>query len=558
MKILDQFSKRIGFVFSLVSLMAAIATLIMRAKRDVNPHHDGVILAPAIAVYEGKTPNLDVFSQYGFLIPYIQGFWLHATEASLYSLRLFTVLQVLLIAYILYLILRKHFNRHISILVSVSWIVSYPKILPFLPWPSVTSTLFLMAAILGFTKFDFDNKSSEKYFFLSYICLCLATLIRPQIALITIVILVIFITKTYRSARSLLGKLTLFSAFPIIILILAHSFNFLEQYLQQSILWAGSNYGGLGFTLRGILELLIIPIVGGTAYYGLKFSLKSTRMVPLIVMWILGAVLSMFVLIHFSWNYPDFPYFALKHPTVFFANLGINILNTLSYLAFLILLFAVYRHLMSRKRNQKYELDSQSLILIVSFFSILQLYPASDPLHFWWLAPIFIVGGVKGFADVSFAFTSQKVVSFALSLFVLICTVNLGHEQSYSRIHFETQVLKGMTSLPFEVAFIDASMYMIQKIPADKTIRFDCSDGLYSVAGGHYRPKDRNFVNWAPFYSNLETNYDYIFQCNVKMEESTPSGFDVSESVPVRLGISGVQQGFVNRLLIRSYGGTTK
>lgn len=550
MNILNRRLIRILFITAV--WMVGIGSLIFRSVRDVNPHHDGVVLAPAIAVARGKTPNLDVFSQYGFLIPYIQGIWLKMTTVNLISLRFFTLLQIVITAIILSLILKRRTGGLIATLICVSWAISYPHLLPFLPWPSVTSTLFIVSAIWALSMNEARNTGKTKYIFIAYSFLSLASLIRPQSAISLLLVAFYLITDSNKSISAYFRRAALLFIFPLLIALFTFKVGLLPAYLDQSIFWAGSKYGGLGFSLRGLAELLLVPIVGGLSLLGLRLTLAPSKRFAAVAYWITAASVGILLLTFFSWQYSNYPYFALKHPKVLFSDLGINVLNALSFTSFLTVAAGVFIRASSQIRNLKMKFDSETLILVVSSLSIFQLYPASDPLHFWYLAPIFVLGTFSAFKGVHCSPKNRKVMVLALSLYIGICSIDFIHYQSIRHVNYQSQILQGMSGSEFEVSYIDKSMTILQSLPENSSIKFDCDDGIYSVATGKYLAKDRNFVNWAPNYDVSDFNFDYIFQCNVVKESSAPEGFYVGKAIPIRLGASGLQNGLENRLLIKS------
>lgn len=543
--------------WALISLawLAGFLSLIGRATRDVNPHHDGVILAPAIAVAEGKTPNLDVFSQYGFLIPYIQGVWLRLTGITLLNLRILTLIEVLATAIILYFVLRDHIGSLVAHLVSCAWIVSYPHLLPFLPWPSVTSTLFLVSAITSLSRIRAGNRHRAKLIYIAFLFLCLATLVRPQTAIIAFVVGIYFLGDTGKSVRLLSTRVLILAAFPLAIITLAISNNFFGDYMSQSILWASSNYGSLGFTIRGLAELFVTCFVGGAGFLALKISLHPDRKIIATSIWLMLAVLCVLLLRYFTWTYKDFPYFAVKHPKVLLADIGLNSINTLSFVAFLVLIAGIFKMGRVKILQTSLQMDAPELIVILSGFTILQLYPATDPLHFWWISPIFILGAFFSFKGVKISNSSKRVISIALGLYILLCTLNFTHYQGELSTPYKSPILKGMSGPILEVQFIDKSIALLNALPPKSRVKFDCADGIYSVATGRYMPQDENFVNWATNFSKSKYDSEFIFECNVENQAPSEMGYRVWKTIHVKIGESGSQNNIVNRLLIKENDG---
>lgn len=67
-----------------------VVWLVPMARMDMDPHHDGIMLKPALDVLHGQTLFRDTFTQYGALTTYLQviALWFHPT---LLALRLLTV-----------------------------------------------------------------------------------------------------------------------------------------------------------------------------------------------------------------------------------------------------------------------------------------------------------------------------------------------------------------------------------------------------------------------------------------------------------------------------------
>lgn len=526
-------------------------TLTERAQWDVNPHHDGVILAPAIAVSEGKVPNLEVFSQYGFLIPYIQGTVLKFTSASLINLRYFAVAQVVLTAVLLFYVLHKFVSYPLSSLLSVSWLISFPHLLPFLPWPSVTSTLLIVIGMALLLRIKDADRNRNLELIWGFLAFFLAALIRPQVSLI---LLLLFYYAIFIRSREVINRLktaSLIIFFPLIIVAISYFTGSLFPYLEQSIFWAGGNYTGIGFNLRGILELTLVPLFGGLVFLGLYLTLKIERKSLSIIYWIFLSTLSIIFLKFFSWTYQNYPYVALKHPKILFANLGWNTKNTLSYFIFTWLLLLVFLKLKNFRRNSLTDFNIKDVIFAISALSILQLYPATDPLHFWWVTPIFLIGTFLTFKpdfDVKIHF---RYLVFPLLAFIFVCSFDFLNDQSKNRVEYRESTLRGMSGFPSEVSFIDETFRFLESRIGSTTLTYECADGLYSTGGGLYNLANSSYVDWSPEFVGVTKATKYIFQCNVPKDSPFESGFRLVDEVDIRSGEFGLYANHVNRLIGR-------
>jgi hypothetical protein len=152
----------------LVAIAATVAIFTPFARRGINPHHDGIMLKPALDVLAGKTLFRDTFSQYGIGITYMQAAALWLLTPTLAALRLATVGVYALGAAFLVDAWRRLLPSGLALLAFAVWLVLAPfygfgtvsgqlELLPLvLPWCSVWAILFqaialdaLVCALLG-------------------------------------------------------------------------------------------------------------------------------------------------------------------------------------------------------------------------------------------------------------------------------------------------------------------------------------------------------------------------------------------------------------------------
>jgi hypothetical protein len=73
--------------------------------------------------------------------------------------------------------------------------------------------------------------------------------------------------------------------------------------------------------------------------------------------------------------------------------------------------------------------------------------------------------------------------------------------------------MKGMLGNQRQVLEVDATIRMLTSFSSSRSTRFDCQDGLYAAANGHYLSVDNHFVNWGPIDSNKSIRPRFIFTC---------------------------------------------
>jgi hypothetical protein len=135
----------------IAALLSLIAGLIFYpfAAIGLDPHHDGIMLKPALDVLSGQVLHRDSFSQYGPLTTYLHALAL-AVQPALLSLRLLTVAANAASLFFLYLSWRVLLPRSLSLVASV-FFIGYAQFtdpwFPLIPWSSVLALLFQSAAV---------------------------------------------------------------------------------------------------------------------------------------------------------------------------------------------------------------------------------------------------------------------------------------------------------------------------------------------------------------------------------------------------------------------------
>jgi hypothetical protein len=242
---------------------------------------------------------------------------------------------------------------------------------------------------------------------------------------------------------------------------------------------------------------------------------------------------------------------AFKHPNILLANLGWNSLNSLSFFVFCCLVYVLFRKLYNFVRGDRKGLLKNDLVFIIPVFSILQLYPATDPLHFWWLFPVFLVGVAMNIRKVRIVDINSRYMIVPITLFIFTCSVNFVHDFSKDRAAYEESILAGMIGFPSEVSYIDETFKLVSESSASEGFVYDCADGMYAVRAGTYNLKDGNYVNWAPDFQPNFKDSELVFQCNISSKTPLPEGFRLVTEVQVRSGEYGLTSGNVNRISIR-------
>ncbi len=494
-----------------------LASLLLRSRLDPNPHHDGIILGSAIGASEGLLPNRDTFAQYGPGAPIVQGIWLQIFGHTLLNLRILNALLLICTSAILISILSCKIGKKLALLISSIWIFSYPDILPLIPWPSVLTTLF--ALLVGFllTGYLGSGPSPKWKLYLSSFFLVFGVVFRIQfVLLLFLVTVVLFLRAHFWSSKKDLRLWLAYSGFNVALaLITLWEIGILRPFVDESIVWAFTSYGGKGYTFRQLVDLLYFPIGFLIAYALFKLAMRnSDKARNLQALIFAGVFLSGVCAWIVSRNYRD-SYLAFKHPRILAANIAEQFSYCLLYgsiIYFLFLTLVFIRPGSGMKKRCMAMLQTNSWVFFVMALGALpQMYPAFDPLHLWWLTPLFLAGisAVKPFNLDGQSLRGLTVVGMAFLLTLLLPLYSL---TSLPRNAFESKVLRGMIGETWYASQLDDSLIMISDFGNKGRIEFACADGIYAAANGYLANSPR-FVNWAPQIDGRTTASEYTFAC---------------------------------------------
>lgn len=175
-----------------------------------DPHHDGVVLKPAIDLAQGKMLFRDTFTQYGALTTVIQTLVIKMFGEYLIAIKLATAFFYGLIAVLIYSIWSKFLTKKLALFSWLIWLSLAPYLsVVFLSWSSVYALFFQCLTLYLILRY-FDTKS-KKVILLTGICGGLAFWIKQNVGAYTIAASIVsIITIQY------LGKKKINTYFPIL------------------------------------------------------------------------------------------------------------------------------------------------------------------------------------------------------------------------------------------------------------------------------------------------------------------------------------------------------
>jgi hypothetical protein len=499
--------------FGLIIFVIELFYFLLFARLDPEGHHDGVMLAAAIGVSEGGIPNRDVFTQYGPLTPLIQGFWIFLTEPTLLSLRILTSIQLALCGALLFWILRVILSQQLAAAVSVAWSLSYPFfILPIaLPWASVLTTLITLTTMILLLNISQSKNSSIKYF-IATILLAVGIFARIHMILPLGVLGVYALWQmAERREEKFLKAWVMATATTItIITAMLYRSNALDEYLNQCILWAFSNYAtpAVGLTKGEIVAMALMLLFPGFLFLlWCQLRVEKLRVSNTLKILIYStAILSIILLSNISVQHKSY-----LNPKYIAVSLSQNYPNIIAYSAVTMLPILLWK-----KRRKFAFLRLEVLPVAVGAATLPQLYPAHDTLHLYWIAPAVIAAvalAMQQSDPTGMAQKSKQIIPTVVSVIIIGLVLSSLH-LAKTRASYRDPVLQGMVGEEATRKPIDEMLLSLRKLPQESTIEFNCAHGLFAVAGGKYLASDLRFVSWGTKpISKLD--YEYKLSCDL-------------------------------------------
>jgi len=486
--------------YALASLLTVFIYLRV-APLQVDPHHDGIILAAAVAVADGHPILSGAFSQYGPLPALIQGFFLWFFNTQLLTLRILTAFQCLAIGFAIYRLAKEFTSQHLSrltsflwLLTSCIWVTQFPGSL--LPWPSLISTLLVMYAMIFLIK---SSKTTNPYlavlagtfFGFAGFCRIQAFVLLPLIFLVGVFK---FRQQLNSLLFSLLGYLSSWVIMAGYLLITGGIDDFIQQAIitplfTYSSLGQGNNYNRFQFALylvetigfailyfiasfvtnkfqkKKISVAILTALICGISYFG---SWIATTSIPIRFRVLFGEPLQNFSVSPFYFTVTCSAILAVM---IFYKN--------------------------SKNKPSRFNF-AEVVVILTAFGTLPQLYPQPDVMHLWWVAPIFLccVPVMLGVLGTRFTANPTKILEtiFISCIIFGVFTAVQFIEKPWSE--YKLGVLKGTYAHEEKARSLD----IFTRIEKDAVIggtSFDCPDGVYAVSGGTYLSADQWFVNWG-------------------------------------------------------------
>lgn len=506
----------------LANALLAIATclaLALFAFLDFDPHHDGVMLAPAIAVSEGKAVFSEVFSQYGPVSHWIHAAWLGIWPwGAAAGLRAFNVLAIGLTVFLVADVARVAppawgLHPKVFFVLGLVWALANDVFfgVPMLPWSSVVASAMLVsiAYLIARGIAQATNRGFSWHLFLSGFLSGVLPFTRQTVGVVLALLLVLaaFLFLAGRGLDRRVWVSSTFGCFAGVALLFGALFldGSLFAWFSQSVVWPWSwvhQVTEAGGQFAGFDGLISIMVAMAVAVFFVVFRLS--RFSPLFR--IMAAVLVVAVL--FGFPDPSSGLFVAHE----FVEAGSNSLISQGLAVSYRALFAIFSTCLvlliwslvltfigALRFGHSSFIGPRVLFIAIFFASLSQVFPVTDSRHVWWaLGPmLLLVGHFLSSDRLESAFSAWFP---GLITWIVALTITAGANLFLvDRSQYPDQsVAAGMFGREEGVERMRVELDFLARSNDGSNTVFLVVDGHLSVLKGQYVSLDEFFVGWGP------------------------------------------------------------
>ena len=510
----------ITFLFAVINFLANF----WLGKLDPDIHHDGYVLAGAVAFSDGLMPNRDFFAQYGPFAPAVQGLFLNVTESSLQNLRLLNGLLLTFSFTLALILMSRKWDFYLSLGLVSCVAFSYTSILPpMTPWPSVIMNFIYMLIILLI-----GSWTRKDWFFQYIVSFLIGVLLGATVyfrihslSLIFLFALVLSVQKQFRKLLCVFCGFFLLISITTYVQISTGSF---YSFLEQTVFFPFEYYTNSALPFK--VQLVNLFLVFMSFFYLAVFIVfikapsrfmkgKASKRLGFVISCV---VTTLFFLLAFKFGKEmlDIPvversFLNPKYALLYFAQ---NLRHLVGYC--LVALFLLYILQTIRFWQEKIR-SKNAIYLAFAVGSLTQLFPSPDYFHLWWISPILLACLPHLMKITPFSTKALVPAMLALGLSNILFFKDY---VSADRIMVPNTVIRGMYSANNELQ--KTLEVIINKVPS-RAGYFHCPHGIYAVAGGHYLANGSDFVDWGPQTSQKALLPGLHFYCESKTSDDRPT-----------------------------------
>jgi hypothetical protein len=464
------------------------------SRLGVDPHHDGIMLTPALVVARGGVIHQDIFSQYGPITAYMQALFVWIFGPHLLSIRIASVIYLSLAVALLYSSWRRVFGEGIALfayLLLISSSYFFVSNSPMHPWSSDVM-LFLQALTVYLLVVGHSSHGKNAYIltYLGGFVLGLQFANRYVSAFLMLIGLSIYFYLLHkkRELRTLwFGVLTSTGAALLLLLLSGSYSEWYFQAIQFPRNWVSNVSGSSGWlAVRGALitqalpgaALLLMAVFGFNAVSSCYRFLSSLQRLLIVLFVSLVLIVSSPKLTIPYWN----------TNAILWSFAGLLLISTPWYL----LRFS------NRDTNTA---TGEMIPFFAATAASAAIFPISDIRHLYWgLIPA--IGPGLMFLKSHLHLKRNQIVLALLSLALLVPSTlqTVDETLNMDRVAVaNVPILKGMLMDRKYGQFFEHRFKVVDKFLAvhpTTPILNICSDGLFASLAPALKFPDPYFVSW--------------------------------------------------------------
>jgi hypothetical protein len=500
------------------------------ARLDFDRHHDGYMLAQALAVHQGGAIHGDAFAQYGPVTPWLQSAALFLPMGPALALR---TLNVALIAVTVFLLADMGRNspkswpvsRAVGCWAAVAWILLADVWIAFsmLPWSSTltallsVATLYLLTRSLRFAE-DGRTRAASVSGLAGGALLGLMPFTRINVGLSAVAVCLVVAALTFaveRGSKRTLVKFFVLGTFlssltVVLVLFSTHSLDdFYYQAFEWPLTWGPEASGRLN-TATVIMKAFAFQAMPVGLVCGVLFLQLRVRGVQhrLVVSKPGVKVFTVLIgLITLVWeNSQLFLLFQASSRRVgFLKYLRLSNVDFIDFFAVLAIALTVIVCLTQLSKAVHGQTPTQKLIpwLLLGGLAIsglTQVIPTWDARHVWWAAPVGLLLVFSVLQKITKLNTlTDNPLILPLVGVVAVAVVSGAADLTAERVSGpQGTIIEGMRVSRTNLNQIGQdSQFLTQELPPNQPAVYLVNDGDLSILDGKYRSADSYFVAWG-------------------------------------------------------------
>lgn len=483
---------------------------------NVDPLHDGWFTAPAVQIAEGGLPYKDVVTSYGWVSPVILSLISRILGFHLIFPRLFGLLLLFGISFLLFVILRRLVSFRWACGLLSMWLMinlgqssKSPSSLP--AWGFWPNQLLVLISLLGIFFLISRQSLSYSKIVLIGILAGISPWIRAQGMLTLVALLFVFLVHLSRREelsggrkRLLLIGTTTFAFFlPLMLIIFTGSFhNFIWQTVEMP---RTGEWVGMPKPLPWILQNIGLASMFAISVILFGVLLTKFKSASRYVVFVLAPIL------YLVWKHPfevgersgNLIFGKLQSITFLYSNYYFFTFSLLVLLA-IFLVYSLYLVTIFFQNNRRIKDDLAFQIFCLSAPAVTLIYYNFG--HVWGVTPLILIPLIYSLQEflprsVALAPTIRLLLIYSVTVSILATPQVYGRvfQQSFSYSAPGLELMRGHDAN--QVHQVREALRTISQIPRNQKVFFLCESALYSIIGDRY-------ISDNIFYSTSMTKFE--------------------------------------------------